>query len=340
MVAARFDTQRHDPNMPPAQSGSVVRISDAQTQADLDAAAQQAAQGIVLVNTELGLQGGGGAGTGIVLTSDGDVLTNNHVVEGATRIEATSVGNGKTYQATVVGYDRTNDLAVLRLSDASGLPTAPLGDSGKVAVGDEIVGVGNAGGTGSPSAASGKVTALDRSITASDESSGSSEELTGLIQVAADIQPGDSGGPLVNKSGQVIGVNTAASQGFRMGTGGGQGFAIPIDKAKSIAGQIQAGKASDTVHIGPTAFLGLSVSDANGSGALVRNVVRGGPADRLGLTPGAVLTEIDGDRIDSANALIATMDTHHPGDNVNVTWTDGTGRSQTSKVELAKGPVG
>ncbi|MBF6174535.1 S1C family serine protease [Nocardia blacklockiae] len=340
LVAARFETYHHTTTAPPAQSGDVVQAFDGQSKADLDEAAQNVVSGIVTINTELGLQGGGGAGTGIVLTSDGEVLTNNHVVEGATRIEATSLGNGKTYQASVVGYDRTNDLAVLRLSGASGLPTAPLGDSDKVSVGDEIVGVGNAGGTGRPTAASGKVTALNRSITASDESSGSSEQLTGLIQVQANIQPGDSGGPLVDSSGKVVGVNTAASQGFRLGAGGGQGFAIPINKALSIAEQIQAGTASNTVHIGPTAFLGLTVSDANGAGALVRNIVRGGPADELGLTSGSVITAIDGDRIDSANTLIATMDKHHPGDNVNITWTDGTGRTQTAKAELAEGPVG
>lgn len=339
-VAARFETSQHVPAAPPAQSGDVMQAFDAQSKADLGEAAQKVVPGIVTVNTQLGLQGGGGAGTGIVLTSDGTVLTNNHVVEGATAIEVTSLANGRTYDASVLGYDRTNDLAVLRLSGASGLPTAPLGDSDKVAVGDEIVGVGNAGGTGSPTAAGGKVTALNRSITASDESSGSSEQLTGLIQVAANIQPGDSGGPLVNDSGQVIGVNTAASQGFRLGAGGGQGFAIPINKALTIAEQIQAGTASGTVHIGPTAFLGLTVSDANGAGALVRNIVRGGPADQLGLAPGTVITGIDGDRIDSANALIATMDKHHPGDNVNVTWVDAGGQSQSAKVELAKGPVG
>lgn len=339
-VAARFETSQHVPTAPPAQSGDVMQAFDAQSKADLGEAAQKVVPGIVTVNTQLGLQGGGGAGTGIVLTSDGTVLTNNHVVEGATAIEVTSLANGRTYDASVLGYDRTNDLAVLRLSGASGLPTAPLGDSDKVAVGDEIVGVGNAGGTGSPTAAGGKVTALNRSITASDESSGSSEQLTGLIQVAANIQPGDSGGPLVNDSGQVIGVNTAASQGFRLGASGGQGFAIPINKALTIAEQIQAGTASGTVHIGPTAFLGLTVSDANGAGALVRNIVRGGPADQLGLTPGTVITGIDGDRIDSANALIATMDKHHPGDNVNLTWIDRTGQTQNAKVELAEGPVG
>ncbi|WP_460700717.1 S1C family serine protease [Nocardia thraciensis] len=331
---------QHTPTTPPAQSGNVMHAFDSQARSDLTDAAQRVVPGVVTVNTELGLQGGGSAGTGIVLTSDGDVLTNNHVVEGATRIEVTSIGNGKTYPATVLGYDRTNDLAVLRLSGASGLQTAPLGDSDKVAVGDEIVGVGNAGGTGSPSAASGRVTALHRSITASDESSGSSEQLTGLIQVAADIRPGDSGGPLVNKDGQVIGVNTAASQGFRLGADGGEGFAIPINKARSIAQQIQAGTGSGTVHVGPSAFLGITVSDADGQGALVRDIVRGGPAAELGVAPGSVITDIDGDRIDSANALIATMDKHHPGDNVNLTWTDRTGRTQTGKIELAQGPVG
>ena len=157
----------------------------------------------------------------MVLSSDGKVLTNNHVISGATSISVTDIGNGKTYSAKVVGYDRTHDVAVLQLQNASGLQTTPLGDSSKVSVGDSVVGVGNAGGVGgTPSAAAGTVTALNQTITASDDGNGTSEQLSGLIQVNADIQPGDSGGSLVNSQGQVVGIDTAGSTATSYGSTG------------------------------------------------------------------------------------------------------------------------
>ncbi|WP_334024128.1 S1C family serine protease [Nocardia terpenica] len=341
LVTARLGVNGTAATAPFAQRGNLAQpVASQSMPADLTAAAKKVVPGIALINTQQQLQGLEGAGTGIVLTSSGDVLTNNHVVEGATKIAVTDVGNGKTYSASVLGYDRRDDLAVIHLNGASGLTTAPLGDSGKVAVGDAIVGVGNAGGTGTPTAAAGRVTALNRSISASDSASGSSEQLTGLIQVAANIQPGDSGGPLVNDAGQVVGMDTAASQGFRFGTGGGQGFAIPIGTAQTIAKQIQSGTASDRVHIGPSAFLGVTVSDTNGSGAQVRDVVGGGPAEQLGLAPGDTILGVDNSSVDSATTLTNTMDQHHPGDTVTVTWADQSGQSQSDQVQLAQGPVG
>jgi len=220
---------------------------------------------LVDINTTLGYSSEQAAGTGIVLTSNGLVLTNNHVVDGATTISVTDVGNNKTYSATVVGYDRTHDIAVLSLHNASGLQTASIGNSSGASVGQDVVGVGNAGGTGgTPSAAGGTVTALNQSITASDEGDGTSEQLTGLIQTNANIQPGDSGGALVNNAGQVLGVDTAASAGtsfqFNGQSQGNEGFAIPINTALSIAHQIEGSQASSTVHIGATAFLGVEIS--------------------------------------------------------------------------------
>ncbi len=171
-----------------------------------------ASPGLVDVNSTLGYEGASGAGTGIVLTSTGEILTNNHVIDGATSISVTDVGNGKTYKATVVGYDKSHDIAVLQLQGASGLKTAKIGDSSKATVGESVVAIGNAGGTGgTPSAAGGSIIALNQQITASDELGGASEQLTGLIEVNADVQPGDSGGSLVNSAGQVIGIDTAAS---------------------------------------------------------------------------------------------------------------------------------
>lgn len=320
------------------------RPSAAKTALDAGAVAAKVNPAIVNVNTELGLQGAAAAGTGIVLTPDGEVLTNNHVVAGATSIKVTSIGTGDTYKAQVVGYDRTEDIAVLQLQGASGLPTASLGDSSTVQVGDQILGLGNAGGRGGdPVPAPGTVTAVGQSITASDESSGSSEQLTGLIQVRANIESGDSGGPLVNADAQVIGVDTAASTGYqlngRRSGGAGQGFAIPINQAVDIAHKIVAGQASDKIHIGKTAFIGVSVSDGQG-GARVREVVPRGPAQKAGLAAGAVITAIDGKPTGSATTLTTVMDTHHPGDALTLTVTDASGAQQQLQVAAIEGPVG
>ena len=308
-------------------------------------AAGKVAPGIVDINTELGLQGKQAAGTGIVLTANGEVLTNNHVVEGATKIVATDIGNGRTYSAKVVGYDRGEDIAVVQLQGASGLTTAPIGDSTKAAVGDAIFGIGNAGGVGgAPDVAPGRIVALDQSITASDESGGSSEQLKGLIQVDANIQAGDSGGALANDSGEVIGVNTAASAGYELGrggrqVGGTQGFAIPINQALDIAKQIESGKGSATVHIGETAILGVTVGDA-ADGAGIRDVLSSGPAAEAGITGGSVITAVDGQTVDSATALTHVLDQHHPKDTVKVTWTDQLGQEHSADVKLGTGPVG
>jgi S1-C subfamily serine protease len=229
-----------------------------------------------VVSTD-GYQQATSEGTGIVLTSNGEVLTNNHVIDGATSVKVTDVGNGRTYTATVVGYDSSHDVAVLQLQGASGLTTASLGDSSTVKAGDNIVALGNAEGKGgTPSEATGSVTALNQSITASDELSGEAEQLTGLIETNANIQPGDSGGSLVNAYGQVVGMDTAASSGSSgsqspFGSQSGQdqtttqAYSIPIDEAVSIANQIEAGSSSATVHIGATAFLGVGVASQQSS---------------------------------------------------------------------------
>ena len=236
--------------------------------------AQRVDPALVDVVSTLGNQGASAAGTGIVLTSNGTVLTNNHVIRGATSIKVTDVGNGRTYTAKVVGYDASKDVAVIQLQNASGLTTANLGDSSSVQTGDAVTALGNAGGKGgTPSVATGAVTALNQGITASDEGSGvNSEQLTGLIETNADIQPGDSGGALVNSFGQVIGMNTAASSGTQFqsesGQSAAQAYAIPIDNAETIAKQVEAGQGSSTVHIGATAFLGIETDGSNsGSGS-------------------------------------------------------------------------
>jgi S1-C subfamily serine protease len=287
------------------------------------------------------------------MSSSGEILTNNHVIDGATKITATDIGNGKTYGATVVGYDPSHDVAVLQLTDASGLTTAKIGDSSQVQVGDSVTGVGNAGGVGgTPSSADGSITGLNQSITASDEFGGTSEQLSGLLQTDADIQPGDSGGPLVDSSGAVIGMNTAGSAGFQFSGDSGQAFAIPINDAIKIALSIVTGKGSETTHVGPSAFLGVSVAqsgddglggfDGSGqattSGLQIGQVVSGEAAQKAGLAAGDVITGFDGKAVASRSSLSDAMLQHHPGDIVKLSWVDTSGSSHSTSVVLGSGP--
>jgi S1-C subfamily serine protease len=305
----------------------------------------QVSPGLVDINTTLDYQSAVGAGTGILLDPNGEVLTNNHVIEGATGITATSLANGRTYPVDVIGYDRTNDIALIRLRGASELPVASLGTSSAISVGDPIAAIGNAGGTGgAPSFAAGNITQLGTSVRASDESGGGSRELTDLIRVAADIRPGDSGGPLVNASGQVIGVTVAATLTYRMGNvRGGEGFAIPIDHALGVAGAIRSGGGAG-VHMGDTAFIGVGIADAKDGGgpvgAVVRQVLPNTPARGIGITSGAVIVAVDGTTINTASDLSNVMDAHHPGDTVQLSWLDRAGNPQSASVVLSAGPVG
>ena len=333
--------------------------------------------GLVDVTSTLGYQQATAKGTGIVLTAGGEILTNNHVINGATSVSVTDIGNGKTYKATVVGYDDSKDVAVLQLTGASGLTVATLGDSSTVGVGNSVVALGNAEGLGgTPSVATGSVTALDQSITASDESSGTSEQLTGLIETNAGIEPGDSGGPLVNTHGQVVGMDTAASTNYTFGGGGNggfggsgggfggsgssgssgssgasgssssgngtttQGFAIPIDTALSIAKQIDSGDGSSTVHIGATAFMGVEIAGTTGqsSGVELAGAQPGTPAAAAGLTQGDVITALNGTAVTSGTQISQALIPLHPGNKVSVTWTDTSGQSHTTALTLGTGP--
>jgi S1-C subfamily serine protease len=327
-----------------------------------------------VVSTD-GYQGATSAGTGIVLSSNGEVLTNNHVVNGATSIKVTDIGNGKTYTASVVGYDASHDVAVIQLQGASGLTTASLGNSSTVQTGDSVTALGNAEGKGgTPSVASGTVTALNQSITASDELSSVSEQLTGLIETNAPIQPGDSGGSLVNSYGQVIGMDTAAGSSGQTQDQSStvtQAYAIPINEAVSIAQQIESGTTTANVHIGATAFLGLELqgsssnSDGSGSfggsggfggfggsdgssgqngqsgttGVTIAGTVSGSPAANAGLAQGDTITAIGGQSVNSAEDVAHSLVKYHPGNSVSITWVDQTGQSQTTTVTLASGPT-
>lgn len=300
-----------------------------------DAASASAIVGpqIVDIDARLGFQSAIGAGTGIVIDPS-VILTNNHVIAGATDLTVRSIANGQTFPASVIGFDRQHDIAVLQLA-GGGLPVANIGNSDSVRVGDPVVSLGNAGGAGgTPSVEDGRVAALSQTVSANDALTGSTETLVGLIQIDANIRPGDSGGPTVNSANQVVGMNTAASQNFHLGRG--QGFAIPINEAMAIAGQIRSGASSATVHIGPTAFLGIGVNDAGGgAGAIIRQVIPTGPAAGAGLNPGDVINAINGQPVNSATALTNILDQHHPGDHVTVGL-----QGRTVDVQLGDGPPG
>jgi S1-C subfamily serine protease len=340
----------------PQQQGGTGAIGGV-TGSTTEATASQV-RGVVDIVSTLDFGSNQSAGTGIILTSSGRILTNNHVVEGSTSIQVTDLSTGRKYTAKVVGTSPTNDIAVLQLADASGLTTAALGTSSGVAVGDAVVGVGNAGNEAGTSASSGEVTALGESITAADAGGGNAENLTGLIETSAPIQAGDSGGPLLDADGKVVGIETAA-QTSRRGTTTA-GYAIPIDHALSVAQQIVSGVDDETVHQGVPAFLGVSlqrsgvasgVGSGNGSngsagstngaatGAVIAGAVADSAAARAGLAAGDVITSFDGQAIGSAEALSAAVAAHDPGDKVTVGWTSTDGSTHTATVTLGEGPA-
>ena len=220
--------------------------------------------GLVIINTALQYDSEAAAGTGMVINGDGLVLTNNHVIEDSTRITATVISTGKTYQARVVGYDKTGDIALIQLQNASGLATVPIGNSSSARVGDGAVAMGNAEGQSRIKVTAGHITALNTTITASDEAgSTSTETLHGMIQTNADIVPGDSGGPLASSAG-VIGMDTAGNDSGDQ-QGPAAGFAIPINTALSVARQIAAGHATALITVGYPPFLGIFIGSGSSS---------------------------------------------------------------------------
>jgi S1-C subfamily serine protease len=288
------------------------------------------------------------AGTGMVLTSSGEVLTNNHVVQGANNISVTIQGRSGRYSATVIGVDPVDDVALLQIQGVSGLPTVTLADSSQLATGQAVVAIGNAlGQGGTPSVTQGTILGLDRSITV--RGGATPESLSGLIQFDAPISPGDSGGPLVNTSAQVVGMITAAESTGRAQRVSYQGYAIAVNTAVHVVNQIRSGQSGGNIIIGPAGFLGVQVSDLDStiaarlglsvsSGALVVGVVPGTPAAGLGISRYAVINAINGRRIGSAADLGPAIHSHKPGEQIQVTWIDSSG-THTATVRLIAGPA-
>jgi S1-C subfamily serine protease len=266
--ASNATTVQPSPANPPAALPStVVPTPSSGGQGTATGSLAKVGQGIVIINTTLQYSSARAAGTGMVINAaDGLVLTNNHVIESSTKITATVPSLGKTFKATVVGYDVTGDIALIKLQDFSGLHAVPLGDSSKVKTGDSVTAMGNAEGRNQIATAAGSITGVDRTITASDHGGVvSSETLHGMFQTDAGIVSGDSGGPLVSASGQVIGMDTAGNDVRYPDQQSAAGFAIPINTALSVARQIAAGQASDTITIGYPPFIGIYVGQGTSS---------------------------------------------------------------------------
>jgi S1-C subfamily serine protease len=322
-------------------SGATGSGSSSSGSSGLDASAIAASVDPAIVDITSYMSDGVAAGTGMVITSGGQVLTNNHVILGATRITAQIAGTGATYTATVVGDDPAADVALLQIQGVSNLRTVSTGDSSKVAASDPVVAIGNAlGRGGTPAVAAGSVVAVGQTITATDDSGANAETLGNLIQVDADIQPGDSGGPLVDASGQVIGMDTAGSssgRGFVFRGASTQGFAIPIDAAMSVAQRLRSGGGASQ-STAQSALLGVQVTDASSqgaTGALVVGVVPGTPAESAGLTAGDVIVSFGGTSITSAATLGSVITSSRPQDHVQVAWLDQGGQRHTATVQLA-----
>jgi S1-C subfamily serine protease len=334
---------------------SASSVNGPQSNANVSGVTGKVQPGLVNITTTLAGGSGEGAGTGMVISSSGEVLTNNHVIENADTINVEIGGDGSSHTAKVIGYDVADDVALVQIDNVSGLDTIPIGNPDSVVVDDPIVVLGNAQGRGGdPTATSGTVTALNRQITATDADGSNAETLSNMIQVQADVQPGDSGGALVSSDGQVVGMTTAASSsGFRFQQqSDGVGFAIRIDKALSVIKQIRSGNEVDGVHVGPRALLGVELqsqsasglggrgsgSTSSANGAEVIGVSSNSPAEDAGIETGDVIVSIDNAKVASSSDLETTMNKYHANDKVDVGWTNASGSEQHATLKLTAGP--
>jgi len=309
------------------------------------AIAAKVSPAIVDINTVLG--NGAAAGSGMLISSTGEILTNNHVINGSTSITVTVQGRSQRYSAHVVGVDVSQDIAMIQIDGSvSGLPTVKFADSSSLKVGDRVVTLGNAlGQGGAPHVTSGQITALDQTITASSGGSGGSETLGGMIQSDAVIYEGDSGGALVNTSGQVVGMITAGqAQGFRS-SASDVGFAIASNTAVGIVNRIRSHDQAAELTYGQVGYLGVSVQTLDAfsaqqlglsvtSGALVTGVQPGSAAESAGIARNSVITNVSGSAVTSSDTLGTAIRSHKPGDSVSVTWVNQTG-THTATVALA-----
>lgn len=282
------------------------------------------------------------AGTGIIISEDGYILTNKHVVDGAGSVSVV-LSNGTSYEdVQVIGSDPANDIAFLKIKEAKGLKPAVMGDSSQVEVGEKVIAIGNALGQYQTSVTSGIISGLGRPLVAGSQAGGDFERLSNLLQTDAAINPGNSGGPLVNLNGEVIGINTAIDQEAQ-----GIGFAIPINDAKGLIGSVTKNGSVDRAFLGVSHVMltsdvaeryELSVT----SGAYVTSdegeaVSTGSPASKVGLKEGDIITKIDGKKLGANNPLLSAISMHAPGDQIKITYLRD-GKEQTAEVILATYP--
>jgi S1-C subfamily serine protease len=317
--------------------------------AEATAVADLVIPAVVDVEATLAFSRGRATGTGMILTDSGQVLTNNHVVKGATEVTVFVRMNGRSrsYSAAVLGSKPSADVALLQLEGAEDLPTVTVGDSSDLVPGDRVIAIGNTlDGNGSFEVTEGTVAALDRSINVAD-GRGGSERLRGLIEMAVELEPGNSGGPLVDEAGAVIGVNTAAEVERFVGDGSKTGFAITIEDAMAIVDQINDDEERDGVIIGPTAYFGVAARDVGSepgdltgqTGAIIRDVVPDGPAAGVGLDENDVVIRFGGTLVENAEDLVDAVQSHDPGERVRVTWIAADGTRHRARVTLAEGPA-
>jgi len=318
---------------------SVTRVVDRSSLAQIASSVQDS---VVSITT------GSGEGSGVVLTADGYIVTNNHVVSTASGKAVTVIfADGKKASADILGTDARDDLAVVKVSNVSNLHAATFGSSAKMEVGDTVLAIGSPLGL-EGSVTAGIISAKDRTIQSGSENEqpqqpnpfggqqqqqqqqgGGSTTMSGLLQTDAPINPGNSGGALVNTNGEVIGINSAiATQG--QGSGNiGLGFAIPSDKAKSIAQDLMAGK--QPAH----PALGVSVADGENGGAVVSSVTPGSAAAKAGLEQGDVITAVDGKAINSSDDLVAAIQAGSVGQKMTIDYTRN-GAKKTVSVTLTE----
>ncbi len=279
-----------------------------------------------------------GAGTGILVSSDGYVMTNNHVIEGSTTVSVVD-SNGQQYDnVTVIGRDPLNDIAFLKINSNTTFTPATLGNSSTIRIGQQVIAIGNALGQYSNTVTSGIISGLGRPVTA-DDGSGQTETLTDLIQTDASINPGNSGGPLLNSAGQVIGINTAIAQNAN-----GIGFAIPINSTKGVlASVLSTGKVSraylgvNYLSITPDVATQYKLSVKNGAYVYNSNgtaVAAGSPADKAGIKSGDIITKVNNDTVGQQGSLSSIIGQYKPGDTVTITYIRG-GQEHTTQVTFS-----
>lgn len=340
MFAVRyFDDSTALPSLSATSDGNATVTAE---EGSIAAVAEKVGPSVVSVLTETqvrsyyGTSTGEGAGTGIIISENGYIITNNHVIDGATTVSVVDA-KGELYEnVTVVGRDPLNDVAFLKVTAETKFTAATLGNSSTIRTGQQVVAIGNALGQYSNTVTSGIVSGTGRPITA-DAGNGQTESLTDLIQTDASINPGNSGGPLVNMAGQVIGINTAIVEDAN-----GIGFAIPINSTKGIiAGVLDTGKVSRAYfgvnYLTVTPDVAREYDLSVNKGAYVYTsgtssaVVSGSPADKAGIKDGDIITKINTDELGPSGSLSSMIGQYRPGDTVTITYLRD-GKEQTTKL--------